>query len=124
MRIQVGRPRKEMLQLQQARIPTAAAEALLQRMLEKIAGLRAERDHMKAELPKPRKEYFGDDPNPPPSIKALAEVRQLAMREGWCFQHVQAISVAIDQYAEKALCNREYFLNKPYSIGGRNGDVP
>ena len=68
--------------------------------------------------------YFGDDPNPPPFIKALAEVRQLAMREGWCFQHVQAIIVAIDQYAEKALCNREYFLNKPYSIGGRNGDVP
>ena len=24
----------------------------------------------------------------------------------------------IDQYAEKALGNRDYFLNKPYSIGG------
>ena len=47
-----------------------------------------------------------------------AEVRHLATREGWCYQHVQAITVAIDQYAEKALCNREYFLNKPYSIGG------
>ena len=33
-------------------------------------------------------------------------------------QHVQAIAVAIDQYAEKALGNRGYFLNKPYSIGG------
>jgi len=25
---------------------------------------------------------------------------------------------------EKALCKREYFLNKSYGIGGRNGDVP
>jgi hypothetical protein len=29
---------------------------------------------------------------------------------------VQAI-VAIDQYAEKALGNRDYFLNKPYGVG-------
>jgi len=70
--------------------------------------------------------YFQDDPNPPPWINALAEVRRLATREGWCHQHVQAIMVAIDQYAEKALGNRDYFLNKPYSIGGkdRNGNVP
>ena len=26
--------------------------------------------------------------------------------------------MAIDQYAEAALGNREYFLNKPYGIGG------
>ena len=26
-----------------------------------------------------------------------------ATREGYCYQHVQAITVAIDQYAEKAL---------------------
>ena len=69
--------------------------------------------------------YYGDDPSPPPFIKALAEARHLATREGWCYQHVQAITVAIDQYAEKALGNREYFLNRPQSIGGRrNGDVP
>ena len=69
--------------------------------------------------------YFQDDPDPPPFIKALAEVRHLATREGWCYQHVQAISVAIDQYAAKAFGNRGYFLNKPQSIGGqRNGDVP
>lgn len=65
--------------------------------------------------------HFQDDPDPPPFIKALAEVRQLATREG-CYQHVQAITVAIDQYAEKALGNREYFLNKPYSIGGGGKD--
>lgn len=60
-----------------------------------------------------------------PWIKALAEVRLRATREGWCYQHVQAIIVAIDQYAEKALGNRDYFLNKPHSIGGRRpGDVP
>jgi hypothetical protein len=33
------------------------------------------------------------------------------------YQHVQAITVAIDQYAEKALGNRDYFLNKPYGVG-------
>jgi hypothetical protein len=56
------------------------------------------------------------DPNAdnPPWIKALAEVRLLAPREGWCYQHVQAIIVSIDQYAEAALGDREYFLNRPY----------
>jgi hypothetical protein len=43
-------------------------------------------------------------------------------REGYCYQYVQAITVAIDQYAEKALGNREYFLNKSYSIGGSRKD--
>lgn len=60
--------------------------------------------------------YFQNDPNPPPFIKALAEVRVLATREGWCYFHIQAITVAIDQYAEKALGNREYFLNKPIAL--------
>ena len=60
------------------------------------------------------------DPNAenPPWIKALAEVRRLAPCEGWCYQHVQAIIVSVDQYAEAALGNRELFLNKPQSIGG------
>jgi len=52
-----------------------------------------------------------------PWISALAEVRQRASREGYSYQHVQAIMVAIDQYAEKALGNRDYFLNKPYGVG-------
>jgi hypothetical protein len=40
--------------------------------------------------------------------------------------HVQAIIVAIDQYAEAATGTREYFLNKYVSIGGSRkvGDVP
>ena len=50
-------------------------------------------------------------------IDPLAEVRQQATREGYCYQHVQAIVVAIDQYAERALGNRDYFLNKPYGAG-------
>ena len=62
--------------------------------------------------------YSDDTTDHPPWIKSLAEVRRLATREGWCYQHVQAIIVSIDQYAEKALGNRDYFLNKPYSIGG------
>ena len=58
-------------------------------------------------------------------IKALAEVRHLACREGWRYQHVQAIIVAIDQYAEAALGNRDYLLNRPHSIGGsRRDDIP
>jgi hypothetical protein len=46
-----------------------------------------------------------------PWIKALAEVRHLACRESWRYQHVQSVVVAIDQYAESALGNREFFLN-------------
>ena len=63
--------------------------------------------------------WYDDKANNPPWIRALAEVRHRASREGYCFAHVQAIIVAIDQYAETALGNRDYFLNKPYSIGGR-----
>ncbi|MEH2627088.1 hypothetical protein V1292_005143 [Bradyrhizobium sp. AZCC 1719] len=70
--------------------------------------------------------WYDESADNSPWIRALAEVRQRAAREGYCFQHVQAITVAIDQYAEKALGNRDYFLNKPYSIGGsrKAGDVP
>jgi hypothetical protein len=51
MRVQVGRQRREILQLQKAGISTVAAEVLLQRMLHKIDALCAERDRLKAELP-------------------------------------------------------------------------
>lgn len=49
MRVQVGRQRKEILQLQRAGISTVSADALLQRMLNKIDALGADRDRMKAE---------------------------------------------------------------------------
>ena len=69
--------------------------------------------------------WYDEKEDHPPWIKALAEVRQRATREGWCYQHVQAIIVAIDQYAEAALGNRDFFLNRPYSIGGsRNEHTP
>jgi hypothetical protein len=55
MRAQVGRQRKEILQLQQAGIPTSSAEALLQRMLDKIDALCAEREKLKAEQRHPMK---------------------------------------------------------------------
>jgi hypothetical protein len=68
------------------------------------------------------------DPNAdnPPWIKALADVRHIGTREGWCYQHVQAIMLAIDQYAESALGNREYFWNKPHSIGSsrKSDNIP
>jgi hypothetical protein len=49
MRVQVGKQRREILQLQRAGILTAAAEALLQRMLDKIDVLCAQRDGLKLE---------------------------------------------------------------------------
>jgi hypothetical protein len=47
-RAQVGRQRREILALQRAGIPTTSAEALLERMLDKIDELCAERDRLKA----------------------------------------------------------------------------
>jgi hypothetical protein len=140
MRAQVGRQRKEILQLQRAGISTASAGLLLQRTRTKIdafvtsgtgsrrrravprEGARAWRPELVTAEPLKWSDEGADNS---PWIKALAELRHRATREGWCYQHVQAISVAIDQYAEKAMCNREYFLNKPYSIGGgRKDHVP
>ena len=62
--------------------------------------------------------WYDHNADNPPWLKALAEVRIQATREGWCHAHVQAIIVAIDQYAEAALGNRSYFLNKPYGVEG------
>jgi hypothetical protein len=50
MRVQVGRQRKEILQLQKAGINSLPAEALLARMLAKIDLLCAERDRLKRNL--------------------------------------------------------------------------
>ena len=55
MRMQVSRQRSEIRQLQRAGIPTASAEALLDRMLNNIDGLCAERDRLKKEQPGPSK---------------------------------------------------------------------
>jgi hypothetical protein len=51
MRIQVHRQRGEIRQLQGLGIPTASAEALLDRMLANIEGLRAERDRLRKDQP-------------------------------------------------------------------------
>jgi hypothetical protein len=53
MRLQVHRQRGEIRQLKRAGIPTTSAEALLDRMLNKIDGLCAERERLKKELPRP-----------------------------------------------------------------------
>jgi hypothetical protein len=60
--------------------------------------------------------WYDEKADNSPWINALAELRLRATREGYCYQHVQAITVAIDQHAEKALGNL-YFLNKPYGVG-------
>src|ERR1700722_4719539 len=49
MRVQVGRQRKDILQLHRAGISTASAELLLQRMLAKVDELCAERDRLRKE---------------------------------------------------------------------------
>jgi len=51
MRGQVQRQRGEIRQLQRAGIPSISAEALLDRMLNKIDDLCAERDRLKREQP-------------------------------------------------------------------------
>jgi hypothetical protein len=55
MRLQVHRQRGEIRQLQRAGISTPSAEALLDRMLNNIDGLCAERDRLKKEQPRPSK---------------------------------------------------------------------
>jgi hypothetical protein len=47
MRVQVGRQRREIVQLQRAGAATAAAEALLYRMLERLDELRKQRERLK-----------------------------------------------------------------------------
>jgi hypothetical protein len=61
--------------------------------------------------------WYDEKADNPPWIKALADVRHRGTREAYCYQHVQSIMLAIDQYAESALGNRDYFWNKPHSIG-------
>jgi hypothetical protein len=73
-------------------------------------------------MPQGPLKYFTDQQDRPPFLKALAEVRRIGMHEGWCYHHVQAIMLAIDQYAEAATGNREFFWNRPQSIGGSQRD--
>ena len=51
MRSRVPRRRGEIRQLQRAGIPSSSSEALLEKMLNKIDQLRAERDRLKREQP-------------------------------------------------------------------------
>ena len=109
-RLQVLRHRTEIMQLQRAGLPTTSAEALLDRMLDKIVDLCAERDRLKKELKDGAAPQdagtalvrWFDEQEPSPFLKALEDVRRMATREGWRYQHVQAIIVAMDQYAEVA----------------------
>ena len=62
MRAQVLRQRKEILQLQRAGIPTASADALLQRMLDRIDTLCVERDRLKKATLPAKDRIVGDQP--------------------------------------------------------------
>jgi hypothetical protein len=55
MRSQVAKQRKDILSLKRAGIPTASAELLLERMLNTIDTLCAERDRLRAEQCGPNK---------------------------------------------------------------------
>lgn len=48
-----------------------------------------------------------------PWLKALAELLQRAAREGYCYQHVQALTAAIDQYADRRLAIAITFSTSP-----------
>ena len=54
---------------------------------------------------------YDDKADNPPWIKALAEVRRLAPREGWCYQHVQAIIV---DTPKRRSATENPFLIKPH----------
>src|SRR5882762_9158677 len=88
MRTKLGRQRKEILQLQRAGIPTASAELLLGRMLTKNrqplhstrrSQERTARPHQGQSVGRPAvvMRWYQDDPENPPWLKALAEVRRL-----------------------------------------------
>ena len=68
--------------------------------------------------------WYDHNADNPPWIRALADVRRMGPLEGYCYHHVQAIMLTIDQYAETALGNRDYFLNRPHSVGGRSDNIP
>lgn len=131
MLTQVSRQRNEILKLQRANISTASAELLLTRMLVKIDELCDERGRLNAGLPKPLRCW--ED--------AAGEILQRRSRPATFHQGTSAGPLlsdarglvlptrrgnhAMDQYAEKAMCNRDYFLNKPYGTGGSNDiDIP
>jgi len=59
MRVQLGRQRREILQLQRAGICTASAELLLGRMHSKIDDLCAQRDRLRKEQPAERRVLGG-----------------------------------------------------------------
>ncbi len=59
MRAQVNRQRGEIRQLQRAGISTAAAEALLERMLNKVDEMCTERDRLKKELEPVKRRALG-----------------------------------------------------------------
>lgn len=69
--------------------------------------------------------HFQDEPQPAVLHQDAGRSPPLGVTGKLCLQHVQAFTVAIDQYAEKALGNRDYLLSRPHSIGGgRNDHMP
>ena len=137
MRLQVYRQRGEIRQLQRAdHVGRSAARSDAEQHRRALCGARPAEKGTAQSIQRESVgraslvmreplEWYDDNADNPPWIKALAEVRRLAPREGWRYHHVQAIIVAIDQYAEAALGNREFFLNKPYGIGGgRKDNIP
>jgi hypothetical protein len=98
--MRLHRQRGEIRQLQRAGISTTSAEALLDRMLNNIGGLCAERATASVQresvgrasvVMREPVQWYGDKADNPPWIKALAEVRRLAPREGWRYQDIQAM---------------------------------
>jgi len=118
MRIQVNRLRGAIKHLQRTRIPAVWAEMLSDRMLEKGRNRQIRPKGRCREV----KWYDARATGITAILKTLAEIRKC---EGWCYRHVQAIMLSIDQSAKTAMGNCEYFWNRPHGIGGlRKSDIP
>ncbi|MFL5239643.1 MAG: hypothetical protein ACJ8EL_19015 [Rhizomicrobium sp.] len=65
--------------------------------------------------------WYDDKADKPPWLKALAVRRLLGPREGWRYI-VQAVMLSIEQYAEAALGNRDFFFEQAAELGRLSHD--
>jgi hypothetical protein len=66
----------------------------------------------------PPTKWYDPNADNPPWIKALAEVRHLAPREGWRTTTSRQSSCLLINTQRRCSATESFFLNKPYRIGG------
>jgi hypothetical protein len=60
---------------------------------------------------------FDTDQHTTPFLRALDTLRREASRQGAYPEHVATIIAMIDQYAESAMGDRQYFCERPHVFG-------